>query len=90
MILNRYNGKRIALVMDVQGREVVLCGTATLRRDSKQGQMLQVTVADDDDAAVGAPVFLISEERWKRQIASGFAYECEYLLNLSQATVAAG
>ena len=90
MNLRRYNKKRIALVMDVQGREVVLRGTTSVRKDSKQGNMLQITVNRDDDAAVGCPVFLISEARWTHQIASGFAYDCEYLLDLAQAAVAAG
>lgn len=90
MNLNRYNGKRIALVMDVQGREVVLRGTISLRIDTKQGHMLQVTIAEDDDAAVGCPVFLVSENRWKHQISSGIIHECEYLLDLSQTAVTAG
>ncbi len=90
MNLKRYIGKRIALIMNVQGRDVVLRGTISLGKSKKQGQMLEVTVGQDDDAAVGLPVFLISEQRWKRQIASGFAYECEYLLNLSQSAVATG
>ncbi len=90
MNLKRFHGKRIVLVMDVQGREVVLRGTTKIRKDRKQGQVLQVNVAEDDDAAVGCPIFLISENRWLRQIASGFAYGCEYLLDLSQAAVPAG
>ena len=86
----RYNSKRIALVMDVQGRDVVLQGTISLREDSKQGTMMRITVNGDDDAAVGMPVFLISEERWKDSVCCGIMHDCEYLLDLSQTAVAAG
>ncbi len=86
---SHYNAKRIALVMDVQGREVVLCGTTSLCHDPRQGQMLRVTVDDDDEASIGNPVFLISEQRWKQYISSGDAFGCELLLDLSSATVAA-
>ena len=87
MNVTRYNGKRIALVMDVQGREVVLRGITSFRNDPRQGQMLQVTVIGDD--AAGAPVFLISQSRWTPHISSGLAYDCEYMLDLSEASVTA-
>ena len=87
MKLSQYSGKRIALVMDVQGREVVLRGTTALRLDAKQGHILQVTIADGDKANLGHPVFLISERRWRRQIASGLLFGCDYCLDLSRAAV---
>ena len=87
MNLSQYNGKRIALVMEVQGREVVLCGATSLRRDRKQGQMLQVTITGDAEAALGSPVFLISEKQWTQRIASGVPYGCDYCLDLSAAAV---
>ncbi len=89
MNLKRFHGKRIVLVMDVQGREVVLHGTTKIHKDRKQGSMLQVSVADEDGAAVGCPTILISEQRWLHHIASGFAYGCELLLDLSQSAVPA-
>ncbi len=88
MNLSRYNGKRIALVMDVQGRDVVLEGTTSLRSDPHQGKVLQVTIAEGSDGAVGAPVFLISERHWKQKICSGFAFGCDYMLDLSSNAVA--
>jgi hypothetical protein len=88
MNLSHYQGKRIALVMDVQGREVVLRGTTSLRRAANEQQFLKVTVADEDDAAIGAPVFFISEPRWKDQIVDGQTYGCDLLLNLSESAVA--
>ena len=90
MNLKRYDGKRIALVMDVQGREVILCGTITIRRDAGQGQMLQVTIDQDEYFSSGSPVFLISEDRWRDQITSGILHDCTYMLDLSEAAVAAG
>jgi hypothetical protein len=89
MKLTQYSGKRIALVMDVQGREVVLRGTTALRRDAHQGHVLQVTVADGDDTSLGRPVFLISESRWLQRIASGWLFDCDYCLDLSGAAVGA-
>lgn len=90
MKLSQYSGKRIALVMDVQGREVVLRGTAALRLDAKQGHVLHVTIADGDDADTGHPVFLISESRWRRQIVRGWFYGCDYCLDLSRVAAAVG
>ena len=87
MNLSQYSGKRIALVMDVQGREVVLRGTTALRIDAKQGRVLQVTVADEESAACGRPVFLISEPRWRQRIVSGASFDCDYCLDLSCAVV---
>ncbi len=89
MKFSHYNGKRIALVMDVQGREVVLRGTTSLRTDAHQGKMLQVKILDGPDSSVGCPVFLISEQRWREQICSGFAFGCDYLLDLSSPVAAA-
>ncbi len=87
MKLTQYSGKRIALVMDVQGREVVLRGTTALRTDAHQGQVLQVTVAEGDDANLGRPVFLISESRWRKRLASGWLFDCDYCLDLTGAAV---
>jgi hypothetical protein len=89
MKLSQYSGKRIALVMHVQGREVVVRGTIAVRLDSDHGRVLQVTFAEDDDADLGHPVFLISESRWRRQIARGWVYGCDYCLDLSCVTAAA-
>lgn len=83
MKLSQYSGKRIALVVNVQGREVVLRGTTAVRRSTKRGHVLQVTFAEGDEAAVGQPVFLISEARWRQQIARGWVYGCDYTLDLS-------
>ncbi|MHB8973541.1 MAG: hypothetical protein ACYC3X_26875 [Pirellulaceae bacterium] len=89
MNLSQYSGKRIALVMDVQGREVVLRGVTALKIDSKQGRVLQVTVVGEEAAKCGEPVFLISEPRWRQQIASGASFDCDYSLDLSNLTVKA-
>jgi hypothetical protein len=89
MNFSRYSGKCIALIMDVQGREVVLRGAIALRLDSKQGHVLQVTVADEESAACGRPVFLISEPWWRHQIASGASFGCDYCLDLSCSAVGA-
>ncbi|MFO7902497.1 MAG: hypothetical protein ACQESR_06340 [Planctomycetota bacterium] len=82
MKLSRLSGKRIALIMPVNERGVVLRGRIELRRDPRQGVMLEVTITGDEAAAVGAPVFWVSERRWKRQLASGMEYGCDYLLDL--------
>jgi hypothetical protein len=89
MNLSHYSGKRIALVMEVQGREVVLRGTTALRIDSKEEYVLQVTIANEGPAAFGKPVFLISEPRWRQQIASGASFDCDYCLDLSCSAVGA-
>jgi hypothetical protein len=89
MNFSQYSGKRIALVMDVQGREVVLQGTTAVRVDSKQGQVLQITVANEGPAGFGKPVFLISEPRWRQQIAEGDTFGCDYYLDLSRSAVEA-
>jgi len=81
------NGKRIALVMDVQGREVVLRGTTALKRDARHGHVLEVTIADSESDADGRPVFLISETRWRQQICSGWLFDCDYCLDLSDSAV---
>jgi hypothetical protein len=85
MKLTQYSGKRIALVMDVQGREVVLRGTAAVRLDAHQGHVLQVTIVEGDDTSVGRPVFLISESRWRPHITGGWLFDCDYCLDLSAA-----
>ncbi len=89
MNLSLYSGKRIALVMEVQGREVMLRGTTSLRNDTANGHVLKVAVTECQEAAIGSPIFLISEARWKDHIVSGFAFGCDYLLDLSNSTVAA-
>ncbi len=85
MSLSRYRSKRIALIMDVQGREIVLHGTTDLRRDATHGHMLKVTVADDDLSVLGRPIFYIAEQRWRDRISSGEACGCDYRLDLSTA-----
>ncbi|MHB0956067.1 MAG: hypothetical protein ACYC0X_06760 [Pirellulaceae bacterium] len=89
MNLSQFSGKRIALVMEVQGREVVLRGTTAVRHSSKDEHILQVTVFNDGLAGYGRPVFLISEPRWRQQIASGSSFDCDYCLNLSCSAVGA-
>ena len=84
------NGKCIALIMDVQGQEIVLRGSISLAMDTRENPVLQVAVSDDDGAAVGAPVFLIAEKRWRHRLASGVEYGCDYMLDLSRSSVKAG
>jgi hypothetical protein len=84
-----YHGKRIALVMEVQGRRVVLRGTTSVRQANRYGQTLKVRITEGDDAACGSPTFWISERRWRGRIASGLAYGCDLMLNLSPSAVAA-
>lgn len=83
MKLGGLSGKRIALVMPVNECEVVLRGRIELRRDPRQGVMLEVTITGDEEAVVGAPVFWVSERRWRWQLASGLDYDCDYRLDLS-------
>ena len=86
---SHFNGKRIALLMDVQGREVVLRGRTAVHRDRKDRWVLEVIVTSDDESTAGDPVFLIAEDRWAQNIADGLAMGCDYYLNLSPMSVAA-
>ncbi len=82
---SQYSGKRIALILDVQGREVVLRGTTALRTNAQQSQVLQVTIAEGDEASLGRPVFLISESRWRERLTNGWLFDCDYCLDLTSA-----
>jgi hypothetical protein len=86
---SHFNGKRIALVMDVQGREVVLRGRTVVHRDRKDRWVLEVIVTGDDESTAGDPVFLIAEDRWVQSISDGLAMGCDYCLNLNAMSVAA-
>jgi len=81
MSLSQFVGKRIALILDIKGDEIVLRGTTSLRHDGTQGRMLRVRVSDDE--AYGNPVFLISEDKWTRWIAADDHFGCDFRLNLA-------
>lgn len=86
---SHYNGKRIALVMDVQGHDVVVHGRSQVHQDRKGRWVLEVTVTGDREVTVGDPVFFIAEDRWVSGISEGSAMGCDYCLHLNSAAVAA-
>ena len=87
MNLAQFSGKRIAVVMDVQGRGLVLRGTTRTLRSREHGTTLQVTIASEE--VTGQPIFYIAESLWREQISSGQPFDCDYCLDLSQEVVEA-
>ena len=78
---SQYSGKRIALRMDVQGREVVLQGVTRTLRDPQHGTTLQVTISSE--TVSGQPIFYIAESLWRDQISGGASFDCDYCLDLT-------
>jgi hypothetical protein len=87
MNLSQYSGKRIAVVMDVQGRGLVLRGETRTLRSQHHGTTLQVTIASE--SVSGQPIFYIAESLWRDQIASGESFDCDYCLELASEVVEA-
>ena len=87
MNLSQYSDKRIAVVMDVQGRGLVLRGVTRTLRSRGHGTTLQVTIASEE--VTGQPVFYIAESLWREQISSGEPFDCDYCLDLTPEVVEA-
>lgn len=73
MVLRSYDGKRIAVVLDIQGTERVVTGTARYENDPQLGAVLRIVIDGEDRSE-----FLIAESEWEGEITSGEPFGCEF------------
>jgi len=82
--LSRLDGKSVAVVLNLSGREVVWRGTGIYQTDATLGHVLRIRF-DEPNEAEGRPEFLIQESHWRGTIADGTMYGCETALRLNSA-----
>ena len=79
--LSRLDGKSVAVVLNLSGREVVWRGTGIYQTDSMLGHVLRIRI-DEPNEVDGRPEFVIQEAQWRGTIADGAKYGCETALRL--------
>jgi hypothetical protein len=80
--LSRLDGKSVALVLRLCGREVVRPGTGIYQTDSVLGNVLRIRFDGPDEVDCG-PEFLIQETRWRGSIVDGASYGCDFLTGIT-------
>lgn len=81
MKLASYDGKRVAVVLSVQGEERVVCGSATWSRDAALGDSLRIMIDEPD--GFGMPEIFLAQETWEGAIHPDTEYGCDVCVKLA-------
>jgi hypothetical protein len=100
MNLSRLAGKRVAIVLTIEGRRRVLSGEARYEREQALGNVLRIPIdglGDADaataqsggaapcDARSGRPEFVIQESQWNGRVIPDEMHGCDYCLYVTEA-----
>ena len=77
MEFRKYDGKRIAVVLSINGIERLVTGVADCVDDPSLGTSICI-VADDSPPGMGSCELLVSESQWNGEIADGSQYGCDF------------
>ena len=72
--LSALDGRSVAVILRQAGREFVIRGTAMFQRDDALGNILRITVPDDQHAETA---LIISEQDWQGRIIPDVTYGCD-------------
>lgn len=72
--LSRLDGRSVAVILRQAEREFVIRGTAVFQRDDALGNVLCITVGDEQTSD---PRLIISEGDWKGRIIPDVKYGCD-------------
>jgi hypothetical protein len=78
--LASYDGKRVAVVLSIQGENRVVCGSASWSRDATLGEALRIRVDQPDD--LGMPEILLAQETWEGAVQPDTEYGCDVCVRL--------
>jgi hypothetical protein len=78
--LASYDGKRVAVVLSIQGENRVVCGSASWSHDATLGDALRIMVDHPDD--LGMPEILLAQETWEGAVRPDTQYGCDVCVRL--------
>ena len=82
MGLSRLHGRRLAVVLLIDGQHRVLCGTGCYLSHDRGG-LLEVELDNVKDS--GSPRFILDESQWDHEITGGHEYDCDFCLRIAMA-----
>lgn len=80
--LSRLDGKSVALVLNLRGRELVWPGRGSYQTDGKLGKVLRICFGELDKGTCGTE-FLIRETQWQGTFVDGARYGCDYMAGIT-------
>jgi len=83
-----YHGKKIAVVLSIQGKQKVCRGTASYKFHAALGPVLAVRIEGEENH--GVPELLLSETSWLGGIGVDTQYGCDYCFVPSASAAEAG
>ena len=78
--LSKYDGSRIALVIEKGERRTVFRGVGRFVQDDALGNALCISLPNE----LGSPEFFITEQDWDGQIIPDFEYGCQFCIIMRQ------
>ena len=100
MKLSRLAGKRVAIVLTIEGKRRVLSGEARYEREQALGNVLRIPIegagdaeagsaaagsAAPSDAKSGRPEFVIQESQWNGRVIPDEMHGCDFCLYVTEA-----
>jgi hypothetical protein len=79
--LSQCDGKKVAVVLAVQGKAKVLRGMASYSQHEILGNALRIAIQDQPEAAA-IPEILLAEANWQGEISAGTPYDCDLCIRL--------
>lgn len=79
VVLRSYDGKRIAVVLEIEGEERVVTGTAHYGQDPALGWVLRIALDGEEGSE-----FLIAESEWEGEITPGQQYGCDFCFRATE------
>jgi len=80
--LQRFDGKRISVIVEGGKAPIVMCGVAQFERDDLLGNVLRIKMDEDHP---GEPEIIISEEDWSGEIVPDFVHGGQFCISLTKA-----
>jgi hypothetical protein len=79
--LSQCDGKRVAVVLALQGKAKVLRGLASYSHHEILGNALRIAIQTQPDA-MAIPEILLAEDSWRGEISAGALYDCDLCIRL--------
>jgi len=79
--VSQLDGKSVAVVLNLSGREVLCRGRGVYQTDTTLGRVLRISIEPNE--ADGQLEFLIQEALWDGTIVDGASYQCDYAMELT-------
>ena len=78
-----YDGKRVMLIVSVNGRCVFMQGAASVKGDAKEdGGAVEIRIDQPSYSTIGKPRFLVGKNEFEKLTRKDDEYGCDYIMEI--------